>query len=83
MTTIKVRTATRDRINAVGARTHETADQVVSRALDEYERSTFWAQYAAAAAAAAAVAADPVAMAEESTEADRWDRAVRDGVPGD
>ncbi|MFT3852055.1 MAG: type II toxin-antitoxin system PemK/MazF family toxin [Ilumatobacteraceae bacterium] len=40
MTTIKVADSTRDRVNELGARARQTADQVVSRALEEYERSS-------------------------------------------
>lgn len=76
-TTIKLSAATRDRVNAVGARTGQTADQVVRSALEDYERSLFWLAYAAAAGA---VAADAEAAADERTEQELWDRTVQDGL---
>ncbi len=79
-TTIKLSTSTRNRVNAVGARTGQTADQVVGRALEEYERALFWQAYAAAADA---VAADPQAAADVRAEHDLWDRTVRDGLERD
>lgn len=79
-TTIKLSASTRDRVNAVGARTGQTADQVVGRAIDEYERALFWQAYAAAADA---VAADPQAAADVRAEQDLWDRTVRDGLERD
>jgi len=79
-TTIKLSVSTRDRVNAVGARTGQTADQVVGRALEEYERALFWQAYAAAADA---VAADPQAAADVRAEQDLWDRTVRDGLERD
>lgn len=77
-TTIKVSEETRDRVNQLGARTHQTADKVVERALREYERALFWEEYAAAAQA---VSADPEAAAEEAAEHALWDAAtVRDAA---
>jgi len=72
-TTIKVSEETRDRVNELGGRTNQTADQVVSSALAEYERALFWEQYAAAATA---VAADPDATAAESADRALWDAAT-------
>jgi hypothetical protein len=73
-TTIKVTEPTRDRIKAIGDTTRQTADQVVSSALDEYERALFWSAYRAAA------------EAERSAEPNRhdaelaaWDATLRDG----
>lgn len=68
-TTIKVSAETRDVVKAVGARTGQTADQVVARALVEYERSLFWREYAEAAE-------------RDSELADRelWESTVRDGL---
>ncbi len=78
-TTIKVSSATRDRVNALGAQTHQTADQVVDKAIDEYERALFWREFAAASDA---VAADPVATEDERREQELWNRTLRDGVIG-
>ena len=76
-TTIKVSAPTRDRVNAIGARTKQTAEQVVASALREYERSLFWRDYTKAADA---VAADPSAAADERTEHELWDRTTPDGA---
>lgn len=78
-TTIKVSTATRDRVNALGAQTQQTADQVVATAIDEYERAIFWREFAVAAEA---VAVDPVAAHEERREQQLWDHASRDRLDG-
>lgn len=77
VTTIKVSSSTRDRVNAIGAQTRQTADQVVDSALREYERSLFWQEFGAAAEA---VAADPVAAADEVGERGLWEFPTRDGV---
>lgn len=79
-TTIKLSASTRDRVNAMGARTGQTADQVVGRALAEYERSLFWQAYAIAADA---VPADPEAEADQRAEQELWDRTLRDGLERD
>ena len=79
-TTIKVSAQTRDRVNALGVRTSQTADQVVETAIGEYERALFWQQYAAAAEAAAR---DATVSAHESAERDLWERTNRDGVERD
>lgn len=73
-TTIKVSAPTRDRIKAIGASTRETADEVVSRALDEYERVLFWRAFRVAAEAEEGM---PPKVAEDQA---LWDRALRDGL---
>lgn len=76
-TTIKLSEQTRDRVKDVGARTGQTAEQVVRRALEEYERALFWADYEAAAGAADA---DPDATTAQTEENALWDAAsARDG----
>jgi len=69
-TTIKVSERTRDRVNALGARTRQSADQVVDRALTEYDRALFWEEFAAAAQA---TEHDPHAAAQERAENELWD----------
>lgn len=71
-TTIKVSEPTRDRIKALGASTAQTAEQVVSKALDEYERALFWQEYRRAAEA----------DVERDDDAERklWDATLRDGL---
>ena len=71
-TTIKVTEPTRDRIKAIGERTQQTADQVVSRALDEYERAQFWSAYRAAA--------DADDSSEVEAEQAAWSATLRDGL---
>lgn len=71
-TTIKVSSQTRDQIKSLGASTGQTADQVVSRALVEYERALFWREYAEAA--------ERERSASELAEQELWDRTVRDGL---
>lgn len=70
-TTIKVSASTRDRVNLLGAQTHQTAEDVVRHALEEYERALFWREYTAAADAR-----DEVESAEDAAEAALWDRAT-------
>lgn len=71
-TTIKVSEPTRDRIKVIGADTGQTADEVVARALDEYERALFWQEYRAAAQSQ---------PDEESVADDRaWEATLRDGL---
>lgn len=75
-TTVKVSEPTRDRINALGAATAQTADQVVGAALDEYERALFFDEYRRAVDDEAARGVTP-AVAEELK---LWDRTLRDGL---
>lgn len=75
-TTIKVSEPTRDRIKSIGASTRETADEVVARALDEYERVLFWRAFRVAAQAEAENGMPPEAAEEQAL----WDRALRDGL---
>lgn len=71
-TTIKVSEPTRDRINALGATTAQTAEQVVSKALDEYERALFWQEYRRAAEADR--------DRDDEAERELWDATLRDGL---
>lgn len=75
-TTVKLTPATRDRVNALGEATGQTAEQVVAQALDEYERALFFHAYRTAAAA-------DLASRETTIESDLWDRTLRDGVRDD
>lgn len=76
MTTIKVSAFTRDRVKAIGEQTRQSTEQVVSHALDEYERILFWRAYGAASQA---VAANPGVSVSEADEQRLWERALRDG----
>lgn len=80
-TTIKVTPATRDRVKALGASTHETAEQVVSRALDELDRRVFWERFAQTHAAhAAETEAHAADDAVEREDAALWAGTLRDGL---
>ena len=68
VTTMKVSTATRDRLRALGAE-NDTLEDVVVAALDAYESQQFWA-----AAEAAHVAESP----EQRSERKRIEAAVDD-----
>ena len=74
-TTIKVTEPTRDRIKAIGNTTRQTADQVVSSALDEYERALFWSAYRGAAEAERT--ADST---QHEAELAAWDVTLHDGL---
>lgn len=74
VTTIKVSAATRDRVKALSAETHQSAEQVIQDALDELDCRLFWDRYDAAAAAEAAPSA------EETAEHVGWDATLTDGL---
>ncbi|MGQ0464421.1 MAG: hypothetical protein ACT4QG_03770 [Sporichthyaceae bacterium] len=74
-TTVKLTVATRDRVNALGEATGQTAEQVVATALDEYERALFFQEYRDAVLARSA--AEKGAYDAEFAE---WDQTVRDGL---
>lgn len=75
-TTIKVSTRTRDRVKAIGQRTHQSAEGVIHDALDELDRKLFWDEYDAAAA----IAVDPRSVAEEIEDRTAWDNTLTDGT---
>lgn len=66
-TTLRVTADLRDRVNRLGRRTHKSANDLLSDALDRYEEALFWEEYARAAA-------EP--DASESAEAALWERAT-------
>lgn len=68
-TTIKVSVATRDRVKAIGAQRHQSADKVIQAALDELDRAAFWDAYDAS------VAADGAPRVELE-----WDAVASDAV---
>jgi hypothetical protein len=73
-TTMKISTATRDRLRALGAESDSLEDVVVA-ALDAYEAQQFWAE---AEAAAAAETADQRAHRQRvETEVDAWMDGLR------
>lgn len=70
---MKLTVATRDRVNALGEATGQTAEQVVATALDEYERALFFQAYQASAAA-------DLQAGDTAVESDLWDRTTGDGL---
>jgi len=72
---LRVRQSTRERVNALGARTHASADAVVTRALSLYEEELFWADYDRAIAETT-----DEERAEDRDEMAVWDTALADGL---
>jgi hypothetical protein len=68
VTTMKISTATRDRLRALGSDTDSLEDVVVA-ALDVYESQQFWAEAEAAAAAETAAQRDKRRRVEASIDA--------------
>ena len=54
-----------------------SAEAVLDRALDNYQRELFWQQLNAAYAA---LRADPEAWAEELAERELWEQTIADGI---
>lgn len=73
VTTMKITTATRDRIRT-HASTGESLEDVVVHALDAYEAAQFWAR-----AEAWATAETPTERAERKASEAEWD-AMMDGL---
>ena len=73
VTTMKITTATRDRLRT-HASTGETLEDVVVHALDAYEAAQFWAR-----AEAWAAAETPTERAARKTSETEWD-ALMDGL---
>lgn len=81
-TTMRIRRSTRDRVAALGARTHQNADSIVSQALDLYERQAFWDEWERIHAARPADE-----QAHEDAEQAPWERTsdedrARGAAPG-
>lgn len=68
-TTMKITTATRDRLRALGA-DGDTLEEVVVAALDAYESQRFWAE--AEAAAAAETPEERARRRRIETDVDAW-----------
>lgn len=69
-TTPRVRSSTRDRVRDLGQQTRQSADAVVARAVELYEREMFWASWDRVHAAM-----PPQEQAEEAAGIAPWDRA--------
>ena len=70
-TTSRVRSSTRDRVRALGRETRQTADAVVTRALELHEREAFCWQ----AWERAQQERTPQEQAQDEAEVAVWDRA--------
>lgn len=68
VTTMKITTATRDRLRALGSES-ESLEDVVVAALDVYESQQFWAEAEAAAAAETAAQREQRRRIEASVDA--------------
>lgn len=74
VTTMKISTATRDRLRAL-ATGGESLEDVVVAALDAYESQQFWA--AAESAAAAETAEERASRRDAERDADAWMDGIR------
>lgn len=76
-TTLRVAETTRDRVNQLGAQTHQSADGVLTKALDAYEDALYWAQWREARQAQT-----PALSATYDADAGPWDRAASADAQG-
>jgi len=77
--TIRVSRSTHALLRELAAKAGATMADVVDRAVRDYQRRQFWADYHAAYAA---IQADPAAAADLRREIEAWDSAVADGLEG-
>lgn len=75
--TIRVSRSTHARLRALAEKTDATMADVVDRAVRDYQRRHFWAEYHAAYGA---IQADPAAAAALRDETEAWDSARGDGL---
>jgi predicted transcriptional regulator len=73
--TIRIRRSTHARLRALAEEAGATMAEVVDRAVDDYRRRRFWADYHAAYAA---LQADAVASVEFRQEVEAWDTTCGD-----
>jgi predicted transcriptional regulator len=78
--TIRVSRSTHGALRQLADRTGETMTEIVDRAVREYERMRFWADYQSAYAA---LAADSSAWADLQGEIESWDSTSADGLEED
>jgi predicted transcriptional regulator len=77
--TIRISRSTHARLRALAEKADATMAEVVDRAVGDYERRQFWADYHAAYAA---IQADPTAADELRRETEAWDSTCGDGLEG-
>ena len=77
--TIRVSRSTHALLRELAAKADATMADVVDRAVRDYQRRQFWADYHAAYAA---IETDPTASADLRREIEAWDSAVVDGLEG-
>jgi hypothetical protein len=75
--TIRVNRSTHGRLRELAAKSGETMAEVLDRAVRDYERAQFWADYQSAYAS---LKGDPAAWAEFQGEAEVWDSTLADGL---
>ncbi len=78
--TIRVSRSTHGLLRQLAARSGATMTEIVDRAVREYERARFWADYQAAYAA---MEADPAGLADLQGEVNAWDATSADGLEAD
>lgn len=78
--TIRVSRSTHGVLRQLADKSGETMTEIVDRAVREYERSRFWADYQSAYAA---LAADTSAWADLQCEIESWDSTSADGLEED
>jgi predicted transcriptional regulator len=74
-TTLKVSTHTRDRVKHLAGSRHQTADDVVTAALDALEDQQYYVSYAAAHASRTSTEIE-----EDAADIAMWDAASGDGL---
>ena len=76
-TTIRVPSATRDKLRVLASRERRSIADVVAAAVERYEEDAFWEE---AHRAYAAMRADPAASAAFDAEVAAWDGTLKDGL---
>ena len=75
--TIRVSRSTHGRLRELAEKTGDTMADIVDRAVRNYQKERFWADYHAAYAA---LQADPSAWADFQGESESWDSTLADGL---
>ena len=75
--TIRVSRSTHGRLRDLADKTGDTMADIVDRAVRNYQKEQFWADYHAAHAA---VQADSPAWADLQQEVESWDSTLADGL---
>jgi predicted transcriptional regulator len=77
--TIRVSRSTHTLLRELANEADATMAEIVDRAVRDYQRRQFWAEYQAAYAA---LQADPAASADFRGEIEAWDATAGDGLEG-